>query len=191
MKFVISVMFILIFQVGKAQKEDAFLYSFNSTINYTFDSIIEISTPISFSGELLSLKKDNYRILIIKNDQPESNFNFNIDQIYDTLIFDLTYKKVYTFSEKNGMYFSLQVYKPGETNIYIKNDATIRFSLKIPKDATPFAVLIKPEKGIESYVNKKSSFHYKGKKQIEIDLDGLITRYKSFPFVEKFMPNIF
>lgn len=189
MKFILTLILLTITFISYSQDEVAYLYNFKATTTLEYDKEIQIATPIRFSGEIQSIIKDNYQLVISNNNQPESNFNFISDNTTDTLLYDLIFKKVYVFSERRGMFFSRPIYTPDENNKLIKGLAKIEFSDIIPLDAMPFPISVKPKKGLMSYKNKNTEFSYEGKRKINIDIENLILRAKSFEFIEKFMPN--
>lgn len=189
MKFILTALFITTLSISYSQIHPAHLYSFKATTSLEYDKEIQIKTPITFTGEILSIINGNYQLVIAKNNQPESNFNLTTENVSDTLLYDLENKKVYVFSEKKGMHFSKPIYSPGADNRYTKEDAEIEFSNKIPADAMPFPIIVRPKKGLKWYKNKNTQFTYVGIKKVKINLEDIIKRYKSFEFDDKFMPN--
>lgn len=189
MKFFITFFFSINTFLSYSQNAVAYLYNFKATTSLDYDKEIKISTPITFNGEITTVINDNYQLIIIRYSPPESNFNFSSNNAADTLLYDLISKKVYIFSEKRAMLFSIPVYNPGSDNKYIKGDAQLEFSNKIPKNAMPFPINVKPKKGLELYRNKSTSFTYLGDREISITLENIISMSKSFEFIEKFMPN--
>ena len=189
MKFNFIIIFSMLFNNCFSQIEKANIYNYELHTSFDYDKEIQISTPITFTGEFQSIIKGNFLIAITSNNQPESNFNFTSEKTSDTFLYDLIYKKVYSFSDQKGMFFSTPVYNPGKNNIYNKAGTVIEFSDKIPNNSMPFPINVKPKKGLLNYKNKSTTITYAGQNEIDINFESYISRAKKFDFINKFMPN--
>jgi hypothetical protein len=188
----IAFLFLLTGEKSFCQKDDHTIESFyNASINGVIEKLpSEISPDITISAKVKVIRNKKFCVLIVVESSlanPAFSTIAHSENDGDTLLFDMTSKKVYSFSEKKSYWYIEKDIK--QVNILSdtikKADTVIILSKTLNKQISPTPTLKEMNNGILSYSTNGFSFHYLSSQTSSISLEAIYNRCKDFTYTNQ------